>query len=97
SLAAEPPSRTSILNVLPAVVREIDAVDDAQVNVVVTIGHSEHGPKLLARISKRAQDTLGLAPGQAVFAQVKAVSLIAGSGHPIGAPETGRPAAAEGS
>jgi molybdate transport system ATP-binding protein len=77
SLSPSCPSRTSILNVLPARVRDIHAVDDAQVNIVVAIGHRDGGTKLLARISRRACETLGFAPGQDVYAQVKAVSLVA--------------------
>ena len=77
SLAPDRPSRTSILNVLPARVKGIHPVDDAQVNIVIGIGHRETGTRLLARISRRAYETLGFAPGQDVYAQVKAVSLIA--------------------
>jgi len=77
SLAPDRPSRTSILNILPARVKGIHLVDDAQVNIVIGIGHRETGTRLLARISRRACETLGFAPGQEVYAQVKAVSLIA--------------------
>ena len=77
SLASDRPSRTSILNVLPVRVKAIHPVNDAQVNVVVTIGHCESGAKLLARISKRALETLAFAEGQDVYAQIKAVSLVA--------------------
>jgi molybdate transport system ATP-binding protein len=77
SLAPARPSRTSILNVLPVRVKGIHPVDAAQVNMVVGIGHRETGTRLLARISRRAYETLGFASGQDVYAQVKAVSLIA--------------------
>jgi molybdate transport system ATP-binding protein len=77
SLAPERPSRTSILNVLHSRVMDIEPIDDAQVNVLLSIGQSGGGPRLLARISRRACQTLGFAPGQAVYAQVKAVRLIA--------------------
>jgi molybdate transport system ATP-binding protein len=80
SLSRERPSQTSILNVLPALVREIHPVDDAQVNILMTIGHTEGGPALLARISRRAYELLKFAPGQKIHAQVKAVSLV-GSGY----------------
>jgi molybdate transport system ATP-binding protein len=76
SLAPDRPSRTSILNVFPARVNSIHPLNDAQVNVVVTVGHCDGGTKLLARISKRAVETLGFVPGQDVYAQVKGVSLI---------------------
>jgi len=77
SLAVDRPSRTSILNVLPVRVKEIDRLDESQVNIVVNIGHRATGTRLLARISMRALETLGLARGQDIYAQVKAVSLIA--------------------
>jgi molybdate transport system ATP-binding protein len=77
SLAPDRPSRTSILNILPARVKGIHLVDDAQVNIVIAIGRLETGTRLLARISRRAYETLGFVPGQDVYAQVKAVSLIA--------------------
>ena len=77
SLAPDRPSRTSILNVIPARVKDIQPVDDAQVNVMIGIGHRATGTRLLARISRRAYETLGFIPGQDVYAQVKAVSLVA--------------------
>jgi len=81
SLSPERPSRTSILNVIPARIRDVHDVNDAQSNVVMSIGHGEGGPALLARISRRACHTLHFSPGQKIFAQVKAVSLV-GSGYP---------------
>jgi molybdate transport system ATP-binding protein len=76
SLAVERPSQTSILNVLPVRVKVIHSLDEATVNVGITIGHCDGGTKLLARISKRALETLGFVEGQDIYAQVKAVSLI---------------------
>lgn len=81
SLARERPSRTSILNVLPARVERIERLGSAQVTVVIRVGEPEP-VRLLARISRRAQDTLQLEPGQEVFAQVKAVSLVASGSGP---------------
>jgi molybdate transport system ATP-binding protein len=83
SVATDRPSRTSILNVLAARVIDIRPVDDAQINVVMTVGRSDRGARLLARISRRAYETLAFVPGQDVYAQVKAVSLIApGKAYP---------------
>jgi molybdate transport system ATP-binding protein len=79
SLAAERPSLTTIVNVVPVRVKEIEPLDEAQVNVVLTIGHRPQGPKLLARITRRAQRLLGFAPGQDIYAQIKGVSLVASS------------------
>jgi molybdate transport system ATP-binding protein len=76
SLSADHPSQTSILNVIPAQIREIHEVNDAQANIVMSIGHREGGPALLARISRRACHTLNFVAGQKIYAQVKAVSLV---------------------
>jgi len=63
SLAVEPPSQSTILNVVPVRVKDIHLSDNAQVNVLVTIGHREGGQMLLARITRRAQRVLGFVPG----------------------------------
>jgi molybdate transport system ATP-binding protein len=76
SLAPNRPSQTSILNILSVRVKDIVPVGDAQVNVVIAVGHREGGAKLLARISRRAQETFGFSRGQDIYAQIKAVSLI---------------------
>jgi molybdate transport system ATP-binding protein len=77
SLAPERPSQTTIVNIIPVRVKEIEPLDSARINVLVAIGHRDSGPKLLTRITSRAQRLLGFAPGQDIYAQVKAVSLIA--------------------
>jgi molybdate transport system ATP-binding protein len=79
SLAVDRPSLTTILNVVPVRVKDIHPLDGGQVNVLVGIGHRDEGPSLLVRITRRALRVLGFAPGQDMYAQVKAVSLIASS------------------
>ena len=79
SLAVDRPSLTTILNIVPVRVKDIQALGEAQINVLVTIGHRRGGAKLLARVTRRAQQILGFGPGQDVYAQIKAVSLIASS------------------
>jgi len=79
SLAVDRPSLTTIANIVPVRVREIEPLDEAQINVVVTIGHRDGGPRLLVRVTRRAQRVLGFARGQDVYAQIKAVSLVASS------------------
>jgi len=86
SLAVDRPSKTTILNVVPVRVKDIHVLDNAQINVLVTIGHRQGGPMLLARITRRAQRVLGFEPGQDVYAQIKAVSLIGSSRQPGPAP-----------
>ena len=66
---------SSILNILPAVVAELR--DDAQGSAMLCL-QLEGGPRLLARITRRSVEHLGLRVGQAVFAQVKGVALLRG-------------------
>ena len=63
SLSLDRPSPTTISNVLPARVVEIEPLDEAQLNVVLGIGHRDGGQKLLARITRRALNTLELPAG----------------------------------
>lgn len=74
SLALERPRGSSITNILPAVV---DAVGPAaaagQVLVRLKVGQT----LLLARITERSRRELAVEPGGALWAQVKAVALLA--------------------
>jgi molybdate transport system ATP-binding protein len=83
SLAVDRPSLTTILNIVPVRVKDIHPLDNAQVNVLCGIGHRDGGPLLLVRITRRALRVLGFAQGQDIYAQVKAVSLIASSEAPV--------------
>jgi molybdate transport system ATP-binding protein len=76
SVAVDRPSRTSILNILAARILEIQNIDKAQILVFLMVGEEREGAKLIARITKRSFDGLGLAPGQVVYAQVKAASIV---------------------
>lgn len=70
SLVMTPPARSSIRNILPATVRECLTVGD-QIEVRLDIdGHT-----LWARVSPWARDELELAPGMALYAQIKSVSI----------------------
>ena len=73
SLAVEEPTGTSILNHLQGRIESIaDDTHPSQVLVRVRVG----GASLLARVTRRSVDALGLAPGSAVWAQVKAVAVV---------------------
>ena len=71
ALAIEPPAGLSILNVLPARVRSVDAEGGAIVEVQLGIGSAT----LNARITRRSVRLLGIHAGQDVYALVKAVSF----------------------
>ncbi len=73
SLALDPPGRTSILNVIPATVTDVTA-EPAQGRALVGLDCA--GQRLLARVTRRSVRRLGLRPGLAVHAQVKAVAVI---------------------
>ena len=73
SLSLTAQTDTSISNHLAAtVVGEWQASDPAHVIVRLDAG----GAQLLARITRRSRDLLGIAPGRALWAQVKAVALL---------------------
>src|SRR6266700_1714358 len=69
---------SSILNILPARIISKSLLDHGEVIVVLALGADGHGTQLLARITLRSWDQLGLAEEMNVFAQVKGVSLISG-------------------
>ena len=80
SLAREAPGPSSILNILPARVVSTKAVDSNEVVVVVALGADGAGARLLARLTRKSSEALGLAAGSSVFAQVEAVALAPGRG-----------------
>ena len=74
SLALQLPERSSIQNVLPATVLDVQGDHDpAQALVRLDLGN---GAILLARITWRSVAHLGIAPGIRVYAQVKSVALM---------------------
>lgn len=75
SIALAAHADSSILNVLPATVQAVAATDTPG-HVLVQLALPQ-GAVLLARITERSRLALGLAPGQPVVAQVKAVALLA--------------------
>ncbi|HYM47519.1 MAG TPA: molybdenum ABC transporter ATP-binding protein [Burkholderiaceae bacterium] len=72
SLALKAPQKTSILNVLPARVASIgqDALGKAMIRLEVG------SAVLLAHITRKSAALLRLAPGMAVYAQIKSVALL---------------------
>jgi len=71
AIALEPPRGVSIRNAFPARVKALERQFGAMVDVRLDVG----GIPLVARITRRSADELGLAPGQPVVALVKAVSI----------------------
>lgn len=79
SFARGAPAASTILNSLPARILSVARHGDgaAQVNVVAGLGADGAGARIVARITRKSQEALSLAPGAAVFAQVKSVALVA--------------------
>lgn len=63
-------SPTSVLNILEATIMEIRELNQSSVDVLLDIGSP-----LIASITRKSLTTLGLKPGQRVFAHIKAVAL----------------------
>jgi molybdate transport system ATP-binding protein len=82
SLTREQPSRSSILNVLPARVVTMKPLDRYEALAVVALGEKGDGARLLSRMTMKSWTELELKEGQSVYAQVKYVSLGAGRGEP---------------
>ncbi|MEY4980202.1 MAG: Sulfate/thiosulfate import ATP-binding protein CysA [Pseudomonadota bacterium] len=76
SLALVKPEQTSVLNCLPATVTALTNDGPGQVLVSLALGHPAGGTRLLSRISQLSCKRLQLAPGMAVFAQIKGVALV---------------------
>jgi molybdate transport system ATP-binding protein len=72
SLTLARQSGTSILNIVPATVTGLREDSPGQWMVALDAG----GTRLLARITQRSVQALGIAPGRELFAQVKGVALL---------------------
>jgi molybdate transport system ATP-binding protein len=73
SISIAAPAGTSIQNLLPCTVQAV-APDNHPSQVLLRLACGDSA--LLARITARAADALGLAPGLAVWAQVKSAALV---------------------
>jgi len=62
---------TSILNIFPVTIEQIFPYSAAQDTILLNLA----GSHLLARITRKSKDLLGLKTDQKVFAQIKSVAL----------------------
>lgn len=72
-ISRDPPTGTSLLNVLPARVLTIAAADEAEALVVVALGaggETESGAEILARATRRHLDQSGIKTGDRIFASI---------------------------
>ena len=70
-IALRPPEGLSALNVLPGTVAEIGPADGAIVEMRLDCA----GEALLARLTRRSVETLGLEPGRPVYAVIKSIAF----------------------
>jgi len=84
-IALEPPTGLSALNVLPGTVAEIGRTDGPIVEMRLDCA----GEALIARLTRRSVETLGLVPGRPVYAVIKSIAFdhhaFAGATPPSGA------------
>lgn len=74
SLTLHPPADSTILNILPCT---ITALASGRIPAQKLIKLDVAGQALLARITRKSCDQLGLKPGLKVYAQIKSVALVA--------------------
>ncbi len=79
AIALKPPEQVSVLNILPGTVQRIVETDGGQVDLVLDIGCP-----LLARITEKSRQELGIREGLPVYAMIKAVNVDRPSIGPAG-------------
>jgi molybdate transport system ATP-binding protein len=72
SICRHRPGDSSILNILPVTIEEIEDCEGARLLLRLALGRQH----LLARITRKSAQRLGLSTGDAVFAQIKSVALL---------------------
>ncbi len=70
-IALEPPKGLSALNILPGTVAEIGETVGASVEMRLDCG----GETLIARLTRRSVEALGLVPGRQVYAVIKSIAF----------------------
>ena len=78
SLAREAGPRSTILNVLPSRILTVAPSGEQEITAILGLGFEGDGARLLARVTRRSWDLLGLQAGMSVYAQVKAVAFAPG-------------------
>jgi molybdate transport system ATP-binding protein len=76
SLTRDDEQPSTILNRLPAVIWKILPTDGPSLNVLLRIGNMGEGSPLLASVTRKSVEQMGLEPGQSLYAQIKGASLL---------------------
>lgn len=77
SIATAAVEGSTILNALPARIVTAEPLGEAELTVLLALGPEGRGARILARVTRRSWEHLGLSAGLSVVAQVKGVSLMA--------------------
>jgi len=72
SIALERPSQSSILNILPGIISDIELIDGARAVIKTNVA----GQDILARITRKSMEHLQLEIGNRVYLQIKTVALL---------------------
>ena len=72
SISLEKSEHSSILNILPALIDEIEQCHGARVLIRVKLAQQT----LLLRLTRKSVDRLKLHTGQSIFVQIKTVALL---------------------
>ena len=78
SICRSRPQDSSILNILPVTIAEIEACKDARLLLRLSLGEQH----LLARITRKSADRLKLKTGDGVYAQIKSAALLSEANDP---------------
>jgi molybdate transport system ATP-binding protein len=78
SLALEPATSSTILNILPVHITAVSRLSQNEMLAVLRLRQSRSAERLLARVTRRSWEQLGLAEGMDVYAQIKSVALAPG-------------------
>jgi molybdate transport system ATP-binding protein len=70
-LSLKPPEALSALNILPGTISSIDEPDGSSIDVTLDCC----GERLVARVTRKSVESLGLTPGRAVHAIIKSVAF----------------------
>jgi molybdate transport system ATP-binding protein len=76
SLAREAAQATTVLNILPCRITSATPTGTNEVTVVLGLGPDGAGARLLAHITRRSWDQIGLAEGMTVYGQIKGIALL---------------------
>jgi molybdate transport system ATP-binding protein len=75
SLTLRPPEASTILNILPMRIASASPLGSNEVLAVLTARLGGAGARILARVTRRSWEHLGLTQGMDVYAQIKSVAL----------------------